>query len=227
MKVYVVNGHESRKSGFLKACTPLHLEVEFVKSYTLDDPELLEKGKDHLENNTCTVGLLSCTMTHMKCMQKIVDSNEPFGVIVEDDVRFHKQWNDLIDICYNYMTDNFESVDILSIGFVNIPHSNTIVHYNGMKIIENVSLGNPWGAQCYMISRSYAITFLELFREDFYKHYKGPFSADWVIFDPIIGCRRSTLSIPFVVESESEQPSAPSNKPNLFQILKKDEFYYD
>lgn len=226
MKIYVVNGHEGRVSTFLESCKPLNLDVEFIKSYALDDPELLEKGRKHIETNKCTTRLLSCTMTHMKCMKKIVESNEPFGIIVEDDIRFHKQFNEIMEICNSYMTDNFEDIDILSIGFVNIPHSTNIINYNGLSIIENVSLGNPWGAQCYLINRKYAKKFLDVFSEDFYKNYQGPFSADWVIFDPIVGCRRSTLTVPYAIESEFEQPSVPSNKPSLFTTLSRNDFYY-
>jgi hypothetical protein len=56
--------------------------------------------------------------------------------------------------------------------------------------------------------------------------YDNHFVTDWVMFDPVLGCRRHTLLDPIAVEGPDEQTIAGStNKPNLWEFLDKSRFY--
>ena len=95
-------------------------------------------------------------------------------------------------------------------------------------MIKNVGLSNPWGAQCYMITRNYAKHLVETFAgENLWTPYEGHFVTDWVLFDPVLGCRRHTLIAPICIEDPTEQTIAGStNKPDILIRLRRESYAF-
>ena len=226
MKIYIVSCSPPRVERLVKAAEPLNLDFEGVESPLGTDEEVQRRGKTCLERGSGYATGIAATLGHIRAMEKIAVRDDPFAIIVEDDVRFHKQFNEYIKTCEAYMNTN--KCDILSIGFVNYPILYQTIHIGDLLCIENVGLGNPWGAQGYIISKDYAKYFSDLFSvDDVSIPYSGKFVTDCVMFDPILKCKRSTLYHPIIVEDPDEQTLAGNtNKPDLFRVLSKNEFFF-
>jgi GR25 family glycosyltransferase involved in LPS biosynthesis len=225
MRIYAVNCDPGRGERLKAAAAPLNLDLVLVQSPLKDDPEVVRRGATCFARETSYATGFAATLGHIRCMQALVDSGEPLGIIIEDDVRFHKAFNEVVDALIPYMMEG--NTDILSLGYINIPHGEHY-HTNGHILIRNVGLSNPWGAQCYMITREWAAKFCKIFEvDDVSIPYQSNFITDWVMFDPILGCRRDTLMWPIAVEGPDEQSIAAFNhgKPDLFQTVSREHFY--
>jgi len=226
MKIYAVTCNEDRMIRLRTAAEPLNLEIIAIKSPFHTDEEVQRRGKTCFERGTSYPTGMAATLGHIRAMQAFVDSGDDFAIIIEDDVRFHKKFNEYLKILIHHMETH--PVDIFSLGFCSYPVSQGLTEFlEDIEIMENTHISNPWGAQCYIIKRSYAEYFTNLFSvDDVSIPYQNHFVTDWVMFDPILGCKRSTLMIPIVLESPDEQTIAGSyNKPDMFQIVNKDDFY--
>jgi GR25 family glycosyltransferase involved in LPS biosynthesis len=226
MKIYIVSCSPPRVERLLKAAAPLHLDFEVVDSPLGTDEEVQRRGKTCLERGSGYATGIAATIGHIRAMERITSRDDPLAIIIEDDVRFHTKFNEYLEMCVSYM--KVRPCDILSMGYVNMPNLYQTVHVGDLLCIENVELGNPWGAQCYLITKQYASYFSKLFSgDDLATPYDGKFVTDCVMFDPKLKCNRSTLYRPIVVEDPSEQTLAGNNnKPDLFKILRKDDFYF-
>jgi GR25 family glycosyltransferase involved in LPS biosynthesis len=223
MKVYVVSCSPPRVERLRKAAEKLNLDFVIVDSPLANDEEVLRRGKNCYRDSYASG--IAATIGHIRAMEKIALESDPFAIIVEDDVRFHVNFNWYLEMCETYM--NKRRSDILSIGFVNYPIISKRYYEKELLIQENVLLGNPWGAQAYIITKEYATYFSTLFSEDDLSlPYSGKFVTDCVIFDPVLNCKRSTLSHCIVIESPDEQTIAGNNnKPNLFNTVRKEWFH--
>jgi GR25 family glycosyltransferase involved in LPS biosynthesis len=226
MKIYIVSCSPARVERLMKAAAPLNLDFEVVDSPLAKDEEVQRRGRRCLERGTGYATGIAATIGHIRAMERIAKRDDPFAIIIEDDVRFHKKFNDYIDMCVDYMKNN--TCDILSVGFVNYPRLERTIHIGDLIGCENVGLGSPWGAQCYIITKEYASYFSKLFSiDDLSIPYSGNFVTDCVMFDPAINCKRTTLYHPISVEDPDEQTLAGNNnKPDLFKILRKPDFYF-
>lgn len=226
MKIYIVSCSSPRVERLLKAAAPLNLDFEVVESPLGTDEEVQRRGKTCLERGTGYATGIAATIGHIRAMERIASRDDPLAIIIEDDVRFHKKFNEYLDMCVKYM--NTHTCDILSIGFVNFPRMYNGIRHEDLLFQENIGLGNPWGAQGYIITKKYATYFSQLFSvDDVSIPYQNHFVTDWVMFDPILGCKRSTLMSPIIVEDPDEQTLAGShNKPDLFRVLTKGDFYF-
>ncbi len=220
MKVYAVNCDKGRGERLLTAAAPLNLDIVLVPSPLKDDPEVVRRGKTCIERNTAYPTGIAATIGHLRAMKRIADSSDRWGIIIEDDVRFRKDFSEIVS-----RLESLCDVDVVSLGFVNFPRG-TVQVYNGVPLISFVGLSNPWGAQCYMITREYAAHLARTFEpDDLAEPYAGNFVTDWVLFDSVLGCRRHTLIDPIAVESPDEQTIAGSNnKPNLWEQLDASQF---
>ena len=225
MKIYVVSCSPPRVERLLKAAAPLNLDFEVVASPLGADEEVQRRGKTCLERGTGYATGIAATIGHIRAMERIAQRDDPFAIIIEDDVRFHVMFNEYLKFAESYMVKS--EVDILSIGFVNFPTIKNGIRAGDLLVQENVILGNPWGAQGYIITKQYANYFSKLFSiDDLSLPYSGQFVTDCVMFDPILNCKRSTVSHPFIVECPEEQTIAGNNnKPNLFQTIRREWFY--
>jgi GR25 family glycosyltransferase involved in LPS biosynthesis len=223
MRIYAVNCDKGRADRLLNSAAPLGLDIEIVPSPLATDEEVTRRGKACFERDSAYPTGLAATIGHMRAMSRLVESGESLAMIVEDDVRFHKDFLRRIATLTDYMMSNAADVDILTTGYVNFPYG---TEDDGM--IKNVGLGNPWGAQGYIITRQYAAKFLATFAgDDLSGPYSYKFVTDCVIFDPVLGCRRHTLVEPLVVEDPDEATLAGNNnKPNLFVRLVKADYSF-
>jgi len=225
MKIYVVSCNETRWKNLTNASSVLNLDFVNVQSPLSTDEEVQRRGKRLFETGKGYPTGVAATIGHIRAMKQFVESQEPLAMIVEDDVRFHKDFNNQIKSIEKYMLET--DTDIFSLGFVNLPHQSNIKFLNGMPFREHVGISDPWGAQCYVITRKYAMFFSNLFSvDDIASVYPRDFVTDFVIFDTFLGCKRSTLIFPIVIESPDEQTLAGStNKPNLFEHVNRGEYY--
>lgn len=225
MKIYVVSCSPPRVDRLLKAALPLNLDFEVVDSPLGTDEEVQRRGKTCLERGTGYATGIAATIGHIRAMERIASRDDPLAIIIEDDVRFHVMFNEYLKMAEDYMIKS--NTDILSIGFVNFPRITNRVRVGDLLVEENVILSNPWGAQGYIITKKYAIYFSKLFLiDDLALPYSGQFVTDCVIFDPILNCKRSTVSHPLLVECPEEQTIAGNtNKPDLFRTIRREWFY--
>jgi GR25 family glycosyltransferase involved in LPS biosynthesis len=222
MRIYAVNCDQGRGERLLAAAAPLNLDMVLVPSPRADDPEVLSRGAKCLEIKSSYPTGIAATLGHLRAMEQLVRDKQPWGIVIEDDVRFHIDFNDIVKRLERSVYD----ADIVSLGYVNMP-SGRVETIDGISLIKNVGLSNPWGAQCYMITYQYACRLLNVFSgHDLYEPYSGHFVTDWVLFDPILGCRRHTLTTPIAVEGPNEQTIAGSaNKPDLWSILDRSAYH--
>lgn len=225
MRIYAVSCNEGRATRLLSSAEPLELftDIEIVASPLGTDEEVVRRGKACFERDSAYPTGLAATLGHMRAMRRLVESGDRMAMIVEDDVRFHKDFRRRCGI----VAANMEGVDVFTTGYVNFPYG-TEEDMGGLKVIKNVQLGNPWGAQGYVITAEYAARFLSIFEaDDLSGPYSYKFVTDCVIFDPVLGCRRHTLVDPIVVEDPDEQTLAGNNnKPPLFGRLNRDDYWF-
>ena len=93
---------------------------------------------------------------HLAALNKFVkETNDSHAIICEDDVYIHKNYKTII-------SDLNTTFDIVLLGYLihRSPHEFGTIYY----VKNNVSYYNYpeffWGAQCYMISREYALKLL-------------------------------------------------------------------
>jgi len=226
MRIYAVNCDRGRGERLIKAAEPLGLDIVLVPSPLWTDEEVQRRGKTCFERNTSYPTGCAATMGHMRALAEFAKSGEPLGIIIEDDVRFHKHFNRLVDALTPHMMEG--NTDVLSLGYVNFPQGEWSC-VGGEYIIRNVGTSNPWGAQCYMVTHRYAKYLSDLFSvDDVAIPFKNHFVTDWVLFDRYeLGCRRDVMLYPIAIESPDEQTIAGStNKADLFACGMKHEDFY-
>jgi GR25 family glycosyltransferase involved in LPS biosynthesis len=223
MRIYAVNCDAGRATRLLTAAQPLDLDIVLVPSPLANDPEVLLRGQECLERKMAYPTGIAATLGHLRAMQLLVDSEEPWGIVIEDDVRFRKDFKKIVA----RLEAEVDDADIISLGFVNFP-SGPSQEVAGVQMNKCVGLSNPWGAQCYMITRNYAKHLVETFEgENLWSPYHGHFVTDWVLFDPVLGCRRHTLMDPIAIEDPSEQTIAGStNKPDILVRLVREDYSF-
>lgn len=222
MRIYAVSCNQGRAERLQQAAAPLSLDIVIVQSPKADDPEVVYRGRTCLEKNMSYPTGIAATIGHIRAMKQLLDDGSDWGIVIEDDVRFHKDFSRVVNTLEQYVTD----ADIISLGYVNYPVG-THELVQDIPLIKNVGLSNPWGAQCYMITRQHAAHLVKLFYDvdDLYTPYEGHFVTDWVLFDPVLGCRRHTLPSPIAVEDPNEPTLAGNNnKVNFFETLSRDSF---
>jgi len=222
MRIYAVNCDKGRADRLFASSAPLNVDMVLVASPLKDDPEVVRRGKTCFERKTSYPTGFAATLGHIRAMKQLVEDNQPWGIIIEDDVRFRKDFNEVVNILEGAITD----ADIVTLGYVNIP-SGQKESIEGIDIIKYVGLGNPWGAQCYMITKEYANHLVETFSiDDIAIPYSNHFVTDWVLFDPVLGCRRHTLVDPIAIEGPDEQTIAGSNnKPDLWASFPRESYF--
>lgn len=223
VRIYAVSCDNGRQERLLKASEPLNLDIVFIQSPLKNDPEVLRRGKTELEKGTGEACAIACLLGHFRAMQRFIDDGSDVGIIIEDDIRFHKDFNEIVE---KLMKDEwYKDHNVFSLGFCSYP----VDFDNEPFIIKNVGLSNPWGAQCYMITRDFAIHLLGLFKDhdDVSEVVLTHFVTDWTIFEPRFGCKRCTLKIPIAVESPDEASIVGNyNKPDMIALVDKSMFYW-
>jgi len=216
MRIYAVNCDKGRADRLYAAAAPLNLDIVLVPSPLASSNEVVRRGKTCFERGTSYPTGCAATIGHLRALEQFVADGDPLGIIIEDDVRFHRDFVRIVNAMTPHML--IGETDVLALGYVNMPIGNR--DWVGTElIIRNVGVSNPWGAQCYMVTRVYADFLVKMFKEDDLSiPYSNHFVTDWVLFDPDNGCRRDTMILPIAIESPDEQTIAGStNKPNIVE----------
>ena len=113
-------------------------------------------------------------------------TDKPYGIFCEDDIYIHKDFKKSLDTIEKDLKKL--QLDMLLIGYLVINNTG-----NNQKLI-NVDTelkyytynDELWGAQMYLLSRSYAKTLLDKYSNDYLErrlidNNMKPFSADWTI----------------------------------------------
>jgi GR25 family glycosyltransferase involved in LPS biosynthesis len=226
MRIYVVNCDRGRAERIWNYARPLDLEMVMIPSPLSNDPEVVRRGKRCLEHSHSYPGGIAATLGHIRAMQSFLKSTDPLAMIVEDDVRFHRDFHRVNKCVERYMLLNPE-VDIVSVGFCNPVSGQAEDIEPGIPVVKRVEVSNPYGAQAYIITRAYAQKFTTLFSaDDIYTAWQGNFVTDQVIFDTRF-CRRDTMLFPYVVEEPGEQTIAGNNnKHEMFHYLGGRDVYF-
>lgn len=213
MKILVVSCDSGRFEKMVQCSLDTRLELIRIKSPIYNDVEVYKRG-DHLLNTDKTVlGITACLIGHMRAMELFIQTtteHDEYCIIAEDDVRFHKKFFEtmvrVIPLIKEY--------DIVLTGFEELPHIGTIEVFNGVSIIRNAHRGNPPGTQCYIISRNFAINFLDTF--------------DTTSFtDGHIVSKRTTLAFPIAIEEPGIRSITGNRTKNTIAGINLTDFYTD
>ena len=100
--------------------------------------------------------VLSCMLGHMDMIKDFYNnSKNDYAILCEDDIVIHKDLNDIVDKIIN-LTQNF---DIILLGYLlnyELSNDNSKILDINNKFKLHIYNDELWGAQMYLISRSYA-----------------------------------------------------------------------
>ena len=129
-----------------------YLDIEFVDA--VDGRLLSPAERENLFDDSKCLSLIGrllnggevgCTLSHRKCYQKLLDSNESFAVIFEDDISLMRDFNQLFDYDFNRVLEVDNPVVLIISG--------DYWYWGGTDV---VSVYDCVGAYAYMINRSAA-----------------------------------------------------------------------
>ena len=173
--------NEERRAKMTTRFNVLNLKVHFYEGVNFDDDRLLP-----LKNNLGAKKCWTCTYGHLDMIHTFLNESKEYGVFCEDDVYLHKNLAyEIPNLIHDFKT---MKLDILLLGYLtqNKPQDSTKRDINGSHIYYNYS-DDLWGAQMYMISRSYATYLIDTYYYGYAeKSLKTelklkPFSSDFTI----------------------------------------------
>ena len=165
MKVYLVNMDRSTDRLEIMQRRLLSLGLEYERVSAVDGSKLsMEDKKCVVSPNwrypySLTPGEVGCFLSHKKCWQNLIDSDEPWALVLEDDSVFHPK-----------AKDYFQSTEWIPNGVQLIQFSytkdstfsdKTVILPNGSHLVR-VKQSSPCGTYAYLISREAAKRALEL-----------------------------------------------------------------
>ena len=118
-------------------------------------------------NSKLKKGQIALAMTHNDLYKKLLESNNKYMLIAEDDCTFRSNFKIYLNKVINNLPDNFDIVKIGYISNMGSGHSynmedNPLVPYNSNTNIKfNDTLELP-GTECYIVSRKGAKMLLEM-----------------------------------------------------------------
>lgn len=115
---------------------------------------------DHIDNGLNN-GQIGCSQSHVKLWHHILDNKLPYAFILEDDACFDKDWNNKLDMFFNYVNDPEWDLILLNASEPCYP-------INEWTLCENQFLTGG-----YIISLKCVKEILKMFSECYY-------SSDWM-----------------------------------------------
>lgn len=113
MQIYMVSCNRGRADRVLECASPLNIDFRVISGIVPSDDDFKTFDPRFLETHRATD--IACTLSHVRTMKAFLESQDDIGVIVEDDVRFHKDFNAKIPILEALVRGG--GMDILSFGF--------------------------------------------------------------------------------------------------------------
>lgn len=125
MKTYIINLKEAveRKEYMNQqfALLPPSLSVEFVEAVdgrVMSEAKLNEKfDSDKFRiryTKKVRPGEIGCTLSHQKCYRRLVESGEPYVLILEDDLVVRQNWDTLVPEIENLLNTDEPHIVLLS-----------------------------------------------------------------------------------------------------------------
>ena len=112
---------------------------------------------------TSNINQIACLLGHLKALRAFVETDTPYGCILEDDVLLHNNFKELLDT----MTID-EDIELVQL-------------YTMSRQTQNITRYGVWGAQGYIIKREYAISCLQKYDKPLAYWDKGIFQASEAI----------------------------------------------
>jgi GR25 family glycosyltransferase involved in LPS biosynthesis len=222
MRFYVVSCSEGRIERFLRYAEPLQIDFKVVNGIVPTDDEFKLFEPHFLETHRAAD--VACTLSHVRAMKLFLETDDDIAAIVEDDVRFHKNFKSMIKILKQVIRGG--GIDVLSFGACGDCYGEVEDIGEGMSILRDSRVGNPFGTQGYILTRDYANRFVNAVSSpDVYELLQGAIIADCSIVGPALGCRRISLFIPIAIEDPSEQSIIGNHKHPMLSLTSTDDYY--
>jgi len=117
IRIYFINMNQNiDRWNKIKDTLPNLHRFEGINGKTLD-PEKLIQQERLAEQNELLPGQLGCALSHMAVMEAIKIQDEPYGLILEDDVIVPPNFTEIFDNIKGYFPENW---DIIFLGGCNI-----------------------------------------------------------------------------------------------------------
>ncbi|MDX7678480.1 glycosyltransferase family 25 protein [Aeromonas caviae] len=165
--------------------------VDLRNSKIEDLSSLINDVKSGSLNRPLTKGEIGCALSHFKCYQKLLASNDDWAWILEDDANLERLQPDSIDKIISLVSGS--DIDIVILGYSKLSKCNESKFYKFEPLkkviqVDGLLLGRPWrnwtcGTVSYLISRAGAKKILDYFNDD----RVITVADDWSFFEEKIG----------------------------------------
>jgi glycosyl transferase family 25 len=200
MKIYVINLPASRKrlqnmKRRLDSCGLRYEVIQAVSAADIDADMVKKINQADPRGGPLKPGEVACARSHLKALRKMIDDEEDVGIVLEDDVIFHRRFSELVK---SISAENLSNGPLLLCALFFKPTRITksdhlygeTYHYEIEKI-ENV-----WGAMAYAIKRDDA---KRMSAQIFNTRCR---SDDWQFYINIGVIENITLCFPFAAQHE-------------------------
>lgn len=204
--IFCINLDRSRdrRDRMTKRFESLNLKYQFVKGCDYRDPASAPTDMLHADWTRLVMGYKTpeqyaaerfCLMSHLLAVRQFVESGEEKGIIMEDDVCFHR---DFIGM-YSRLSRNIpEGTGIVLLSHMVENYKSGVAEWVGDDY--NLLKVNPkalWGAQAYLIDRSKAESILDRFKSE-------PRSdMDYILSETIFRIEGTLVAYPVLLIEES------------------------
>jgi GR25 family glycosyltransferase involved in LPS biosynthesis len=191
--IYVIN----LKKDIYRRCYMIHLLNQLGINYSLiivNEFNIKDKQNINVKNNRISLGQIGCVLSHLWCINDAIKSNYEKFIIFEDDIIFHKNFNELIQKYVHF------NLDLLMLGACDFNlNQNLISNPNVVDLYYPTELA--LGAHANLYSLNFAKVFYNykltnLINEfdvdytEFYRDYKIA-----ICYPNLIICELSTSNI--------------------------------
>ncbi len=168
--IYVIN----LKKDIYRRCYMVHLLKKLGINYSLiivNEFNIKDRQKLNLKTNKISLGQIGCGLSHLWCINDAIKSNCEKFIIFEDDIIFHKNFNERIQ---KYIHLN---LDLLMFGACDFNlNKNLINNINNDDIYYPIELA--LGAHANL----YSLNFAKLFYNYKITHSIDEFDVDYTLF---------------------------------------------
>ncbi|MDC9591625.1 glycosyltransferase family 25 protein [Xenorhabdus sp. XENO-10] len=121
MNIFVINlaKDTERRESIKKQAETFGLQIQFIDAVNgkdLSDNDINQLCKD-FHGNGMTLGVLGCSLSHLKIYEKIINDNLDMALILEDDAKLNKAVSSVYSLIekYNLRSKNKSFIYLLSI----------------------------------------------------------------------------------------------------------------
>ena len=204
-----VNISPKRREKMTARFSQVGLDVQFP------DPPLLASDFSY-RPNVHEQRLASATANHIKCIQQFLDSGKKYGIVCEDDVHLIRTFRQDLDLIIT-MFEHYQ-FDILLLGHLLPVH--TTFHPGYIQKLEYSYSCHQyneyyWGAQMYLINRSYGQYLADRFSYDklpILLEQKVIYSPDWIVTKKT---NKRALLLPMMAVEEDPEATQDGVSPHI------------